>query len=301
VSNFWRGAGVILTVILIYKFIMKEDLIYVFEQNLGVDEAGVLRGILLGDKTGFRKELYEDLKKSGLVHLMVASGANVVLMSRFLIEQGAKFWGRKWAIGWGLSLIWGYAAWVGWEAPILRAGILVSIMYWGQILGRKYNLWRGVLLAGLIMFLIDFNFYKSVSFWLSMLSFGAIVIMDELKLKFFKGNVGQTVGVSLAVTPVLALVFGQISLVAPLSNFLVVFLVEVVSVLGVVGLILSSVGVEELVFWGLNPLLGYIVAVSEWSTRWKWAAVEVGFNWWMLLGWYMVLIFFVKKMYERRQ
>lgn len=298
-SNFWRGAGVVLTVILIYKFIIKDDLIYVIDQNLGGDEAAVLKGILLGDKSGFRKELYENLKKSGLVHLMVASGANVILMSRLLIEQGAKLWGRKWAIGWGLSLIWGYAAWVGFEAPILRAGILISIMYWGQLLGRKFNLWRAMILAVILMFMIDFEFYKSVSFWLSILSFGAIAVMDELKLKYLKSEVGQTVWVSLAVTPVLALVFGQISLVAPVSNFLVVFLVEVVSFGGVAGLLASSIGAEGIFFWGLSPILGYIVRVTEWSTKWKWAAVEVGFNWWLLVGWYCILVYFVKKLYER--
>lgn len=160
-------------------------------------------------------------------------------------------------------------------------------------------MWRAIVLVIILMLLIDLNFYKSVSFWLSMLSFGAIVVIDELKLNFFKSNIGQTIGISLSVTPVLAFVFGQVSLVAPLTNFLVVFLVETVSILGVIGLLLSIFGLEGLVFWGLNPILGYIVTVTEWSTRWRWAAIEIGFNWWILIGWYLVLVYLIKKRYGR--
>ena len=229
--DWWRGAGVVLTIFLIYKFIMKEDLIYVIERNLSGDEAAVLRGILLGDKSGFRKSLYENLKTSGLVHLMVASGSNVMLLSRWLIEGTARCWGRKWAIGWGLGLIWGYAAWVGWEAPIMRAGLLMSIYYWAQLLGRRFNLWRAIILTVGLMLVIEPDFYKSVSFWLSMVSFGAIVGAEEWKLRLTGSDLGMTVWVSLAVTPILALVFGKISLVAPVSNVAVLFLVEAISVM----------------------------------------------------------------------
>ena len=66
-KNWWRGEiirwGVlVLGIIMIYKFVNKDSLIYVIRQGLPPQEAGLLGGIILGDKSGFEKKFYENLK-----------------------------------------------------------------------------------------------------------------------------------------------------------------------------------------------------------------------------------------------
>ena len=80
---------------LIFMFIKKDSLIDMANQGLPPVESGVLVGMVLGDKTGISRDLYQLMKNSGLVHLVVASGANVMLIFGGLVEIGAMIFGRK--------------------------------------------------------------------------------------------------------------------------------------------------------------------------------------------------------------
>ena len=93
-------------------------------------------------------------------------------------------------------------------------------------------------------------------------------------------------------TPLLALTFGKISLVGPVVNVLVLGIVEIVSLLGLVGMILKPV------LWLAYPLLHYIVVLVELVGRFKWASVEVPFNIWMLFGWYVILGYYLCRSHE---
>jgi competence protein ComEC len=95
-------------------FVNKDSLMGVIYQNLPPLEAGLLGGMLLGDETGFEKEFWSLLKNSGLVHLVVVSGTNMMLVFGGLVENLAKILGRKKAIGVGFLIALWYLEMVGW-------------------------------------------------------------------------------------------------------------------------------------------------------------------------------------------
>ena len=273
----WKWFLVILIVILMYRFIERENLIGVIYRALPRQEAGLMTGIVVGDKTGFDKNFYDELKNSGLVHLVVVSGSNVMLLVGGLIEALAQFLGRKKTIIGGLALGWGYAGLVQWEVPVVRAILLVSIYYFAQLVGRKYNLMRGIILAVVIMMLADIRVLTSVSFWLSMAAFLAVVTTKNKWL--------INLSVMAWTVPILAMTFGKISLISPITNLLVVGMVEVMTILGMVG---AVTGIKE-ILWLALPWLKYLAMVVGWggTDRLVWS---VNFNWLMLVGWYLILI-----------
>lgn len=279
---------------LMYKFVNRDSLIYVIGQSLPAKEAGLLTGIILGDKSGFDKNFYKDLKISGVVHLVVVSGSNVMLLVGGVIENLAGYINRKKAILLGLLLGWWYVFLVGAEIPVVRAILLVSIYYWAQLLGRKYNLTRGVGLTAMIILISDFGAIKEVSFWLSFLAFIAIVLNKK------KNILWSTIWVSLWITPIIAFNFKEISLVAPISNVLVLAVAEVVMVIGVLGIsfgiMLPVLG--KLILWLALPFLKYFVWIVEGLASVKWASVKVDFNIWMFVGWYLVLGWFLVRKYK---
>lgn len=293
---FLKGMVVGGSLILIYKFVMRDSLIGVINHNLGPEEAGVLRGILLGDKGAFSKDFYRKLIDSGLVHLMVASGTNVMLLSKLLIEKSSYLLGRRWAIVWGLVLLWGYAGMVGFEAPIVRAAFLISFYYWAQLLGRKFDINRALIVTIILMLLVRLEFIKEVGFWLSLVSFWAITSRDRSFLgRRFGGVLGETLWVSLWVSPLLSMVFGRVNLIGVVSNVLVLFLVEIVSVLGVLGIVLSLISLERVVFWLLFPALRYVVMVVEWGAGVRMGSIELRINWVLMIGIYLLMIYGVKR------
>ncbi len=286
--------GLVVAIYLMYRFIDKQGLIDVVWRALPDREAGLLSGMLLGVKD-FEGQFYNDLKEVGLVHLVVASGANVALITRMVTEKLAGWLGRKRAVVLGLAAVWGYARMVGWEAPIIRAAILISIFYWGQLLGRKYNVLRGLGLAIIVMMVANFDYVTSVSFWLSVVAFGAIAIRNnEGQGKMWLVDDLKTTGwVSLWVSPILAKVFGEFSLVGPMIGAFCLFLVEYISVVGGVGVLVGLVWPfgGRLILMFLYPFLKYLVMVSEGVGSWSWITVDLNFNWYLLAGWYVVLLY----------
>ncbi len=269
-----------------YRFVKRDSLIYVVNQSLPGTEAGLLNGMLWGDKTGFSKDFYDQLKNSGLVHLVVVSGSNIILVFKGLVENLARFLGRKKAIGLGFVVVLGYLEIVGWEIPVVRAMILVSVMYWAQVLGRKYNLVRGIILSGLIIILAWPGSLGEVSFWLSFGAFIGVVTCP------WKGILASGFWVSLWISPIMGLFFGKINLVGLVSNMLVILVVETATVVGFLGSIMGVMilVLGKLVLWLIWPLLKYFSTVVEVVGSWRWVNLEVKFNYLILLGWYVILI-----------
>ena len=284
-----------------YKFIVRSVLIGCINEHLPALEAGLLNGILWGDKTGFGKEFYQLLQKTGIVHIVVVSGSNVMLVAGTVIELLAYVVTRQRAIVIGCLLMWWYAVMVGLEPPVLRAGLLLTLFYGAQLVGRRFEVWRALGLVVLLMVAIDWTMLKGASFWLSMAAFVGVITNNQIprnkqitnsKFQFIKQveeSFGQTIWISLWVTPILAMVFGKISIVGPALNVMVLGLVETISLIGIVGM------VGWPVLWLAYPLLHYVVGLVEVVGKWPWAVAEVGFNWWMLAGWYLILIYLISK------
>ena len=285
----------VLVIFLIYRFVKRDSLIYVVNQSLPGTEAGLLNGMLWGDKTGFSKDFYNQLKNSGLVHLVVVSGSNIILVFKGLVENLAKLIGRKKAIGLGFVVVLGYLDVVGWEVPVVRAMILVSVMYWAQILGRKYNLVRGLVLSVLIIVLAWPGSLIEVSFWLSFMAFIGVVTCP------WKNILASSFWISLWISPIMGLFFGKLNLIGPISNMLVMLVVETMTVVGFMGTFLGLVipVLGKIVLWPIWPLLKYFSTVVEIVGSWGWVSVEVEFNYLILLGWYVILIWGLIKLKNR--
>ncbi|HBP51083.1 MAG: internalization-related competence protein ComEC/Rec2 protein [Candidatus Shapirobacteria bacterium GW2011_GWE1_38_10] len=274
----------ILVWVLMYKFIERSDLIEVIERSLPSREAGLMSGMVWGEKGGIKGDLYKSLINTGLVHIVVVSGANLMIVGKSLIENLAKFVGRKTAIIGGGGLILTYVNLVGWQIPVIRAVLFLGIYYWAQILGRRFKIGRAIFLVGLVMILADFGVLGDVSFWLSMVAFVAVVLNQDA------GVFRNTVWVSLFVLPILSISFGTISLLTPITNFGALFLVEILTIIGFIGSLIGLLwqGLGGVVLATSYPLLRYLIEIVERAGSLG-GVLNFQFNWWMLAGWYLVL------------
>ena len=283
-------------IVFIYKFINKDSLIGVIFQTLPPREAALMAGMVFGDKNNFDKQTYYNFLNSGVIHIMVVSGTNMMLVFRGLVERMAGWVGRKRAIifGFGVSLI--YLNWVGWEVPVLRAFLMMTIFYWAQMLGRKFNLVRTMILIILIMVVADYRVLIGGSFYLSFVAFGAIT-MNFFKERKWWSDLWNSFWVNLWIFPILVLFFGKISLISPITNALILFLVEIVTILGIlgglVGLVVPILG--KLILWISLPLLKYILYMVDGVAGITIANMEIKFNWVWMVGWYLILIWILFK------
>ena len=269
---------------MIYKFINKHDLIWVMQRSLPSREAGLLSGMVWGEKGEISNGFYKLLKDTGLVHIVVVSGANLMIIGKSLIENLSKLLGRKMAIIGGGGVILIYVNLVGWQIPVVRAVLFLGIYYLAQILGRQFKTERAIIFVGLIMVLADFKIISDISFWLSMAAFLGVLLSQK------EGVFRNTIWVSLFVLPILSMSFGKISLLSPITNMGVFFLVEALTVIGfmgsLLGLLCQSLGRIFLMI--SYPLLRYLIEIVEGMGKIG-GVVSFQFNWWMLIGWYLIL------------
>jgi competence protein ComEC len=270
--------------ILIYKFINKNDLIDIIQRSLPRQEAALLAGMVWGEKGGMSNDFYILLKNTGLIHMVVVSGANLMIVGKNLIENLAKLVSRKIAIVFGGGVILLYVNLVGWQIPVVRALTFLGIYYWAQVIGRPFIMGRALLVVALIMFLADFKIITNVSFWLSMAAFVAVILSQK------EGIFKNTIWVSLFVLPILSITFGQISLITPITNLGVLFLVEILTIVGflgsLAGLLWEALG--RVVLMICYPFLRYIIEVVEGIGKIG-GVISFEFNWWMFLGWYLMI------------
>lgn len=282
--KFSKYLGLIVGWILIYKFIDKSVLIDNIRAALPVREAGLMVGMVWGEKKEMEWEFYNYLKNSGLIHVVVVSGANLMIIGRMLIENLAKFSGRRVAIIWGLGVVLIYVNAVGFEIPVVRAWLFLGLYYLAQLLGKRFKVSRALFLVGLLMVLSDYKVLLDISFWLSMLAFLGVVLTKD------RGVIVTTIWVSILILPILSMFFGKISLITPVANLGVLFLVEVITSLGFVGSLLGRVSLVAggVILQLAYPFLRYLVWVVELVGGWEAGVLDFRFNWWMMMGWYLI-------------
>ncbi len=136
------------------------------ESAMGVDDAALFTGLVIGDDARQPPEMVSAFRSSGLSHLTAVSGENVafVLAAASPLLRRLRPWWR-WAatvglIGWFMAL-------TRFEPSVLRAGVMAMLGCSAYVLGRQRSVVRLLASTVTILVLIDPMLVWSVGFWLS--------------------------------------------------------------------------------------------------------------------------------------
>lgn len=250
-------------------------------------QAALLNGILWGTKETMPRDFYEALRRTGTLHVIALSGMNITILVA-LIGKLTLFLGRKKAIFMTLLSIFVFIGFVGPSASVVRAGIMGSLTLIAVYFGRRdWSLLSLVLAAG-IMLIFFANWLTDVGFQLSFLATLGIILfaskpesqkargVREEILKKTKDNLQTTLAAQVFTLPVMLITFKQLSLIAPVTNVLVLWIVQPIMILGFILSLLS------LVFWPLAyPLawiiwlpLTYFIKIVELTAKLPFAAIN---------------------------
>ncbi len=209
------------------------------------ERGALLCGMLLGGSAGLSDEVREVFASNGLAHLLSVSGTHFALLAGFmlLLFRPVPTKPRKLCV---FLLLCAYAVLCGMKPPIMRGLCMSGVLLFGGSGGA-----RGNLLCLTAMVLLCFNpaWLLDVGF---QLSFGAVAGLIWLypKLKKFFCNylptiLGEAMAVTtaaqLAVLPLLVAYFHQLPLISLVSNILLVPILELATLLTILGLALDSI------------------------------------------------------------
>jgi ComEC/Rec2-related protein len=229
---------------LIYALNRIRDAAYQATANvLPVDEAALLAGMVYGGDDALSKQVRDDFRAAGLSHLVAVSGANLAVVTILLYGLLTATWfSRKRAALIAASILALTVIFVGFDASVVRAGLMGGILLLARFLGRPRSGGNALLLAAVMMMFLDPWLVFDLGFLLSVSATAGLMLLSqplEERLTFIpefgsmRGAIATALAAWLSTVPVIALVIGNVSLVSPFANILAVPFAFCIFLLGI--------------------------------------------------------------------
>ena len=137
--------------------------------------AGVLRAMLLGDRSFVDREESADFQKTGVFHVLVVAGLHVGAIAFLLFWLGRKLrMPTVLTVAITLALLFAYVAMVEQRPPVLRAALMASIVAIGAIFYRRLDLLNSAAVAALLLLIARPLLMADGSFQLTFVAIGCI-------------------------------------------------------------------------------------------------------------------------------
>ncbi len=251
-------------------------------------QAGLLRGMTLGDDSAMPTELRNAMRRSGLGHLVAASGANVALLILLVFALGAALAAPRSArLVFALFAIALYVPLAGSGASIQRAGVMGAAVLVAAIASRPSSRWYALLLAAIVTLALDPLAAEQPGWQLSFAAVAAIgalagPLRERLDARRVPALISEPVALTAAATlgsaPVAAAAFGTLSLVSLPANLAAALIVAPVTWLGMVAALVGQLSaplaapLTWLAYWPLSA----IIAIARFSASLPAAQVNAG-------------------------
>ncbi len=183
------------------------------ESSLPEPAAGLGEGLLLGVKQALGEELETAFRQTGIIHIVVLSGYNVMIVVTFLLYFLRSFVSARARVVFGLLGITAFALLVGLSATVVRACLMATVLLIAEATGRQYLALRALLLAAALMLLWNpYLLVYDIGFQLSFMATLGLILLSprfEAYLTFMptfaglRSFLGATVATQIAVLPLL--------------------------------------------------------------------------------------------------
>jgi competence protein ComEC len=245
---------------------------------------------VLGERSGIDREQWEVLTRTGTNHLVAISGLHVGLVAAMVFFLGRWAWSRSVHLAGRLAApraaalaalagAFGYSALAGFAVSTQRALIMSAVVLGALILGRTVRPASGLALALVGVLAVDPMSLLSFGFWLS---FGAVmVLLYAMGGRLADRGIWRRWGhaqwaVAVGLLPMLLLLFGRASVVAPLVNLVAVPLFSLLLLpLVLVASLLALLPGLDLPLVLTARLLGWCLALLQTAADWEWAAIHL--------------------------
>ncbi|MDO5694018.1 MAG: DNA internalization-related competence protein ComEC/Rec2 [Pseudomonadota bacterium] len=260
--------------------------------------AGIVAALVTGDQNVIERADWDVFRATGVAHLMSISGLHITMFSWLAVALVGALWRRlgRWAgaarwnpclwlpaptaalIG-GVALAAGYALFSGWGVPAQRTVLMLATFALLKLSGLRWPWWLTWLLACAVVLAADPWALLQAGFWLSFVAVAILFATDSradgaagtgAKAGFFIKLLREQWVVTLALTPLSLILFGQASVVGLLANLLAIPAVTVViTPLALAGMLWAPLWTAA--GWALLPLAWVLRALSTWP----WASVSM--------------------------
>jgi competence protein ComEC len=261
-------------------------------------EAGIVAALVTGDQQSIERSDWDVFRTTGVAHLMSISGLHItmfawgaVIVVGWLYRRSTRlclaYPAPQAALLGGLLLATLYAVFSGWGVPSQRTIWMLVTITLLRLFGKRWP-WPTVwILACVVVVVIDPWALLQAGFWLSFVAVGVLFatdvgqytehnknssgdvvklstsrrLVETIKKKLWMGGREQFI-ITMVLTPLTLLLFGQVSVVGLLANaFAIPWVTLVVTPLAMLGTLFSPLW--DLAGWSTTVLSLYLGALSH--------------------------------------
>lgn len=250
-----------------YLFQVRRQLEKKISQGLPFPHSSVYKAVLLGNREDISESWEERFSKSGVAHLLAISGTHIVIISGLLVSLGQLFGFKKGKYIFASMLLLLFVLLVGAPTSAIRASLMGLLLFLSKAVHRERSSFRSLIFVGTGMLIVNpLLILKDVGFQLSFAAAAGIILFSPKIKKFLttppeKTNLIQSfraklanlfskskfITESLSVTlsaqtfalPLVAIHFGFLPFLAPISNLFLAPLLPVIMLSGLLSLFLS--------------------------------------------------------------
>lgn len=241
----------------------------VINQVLPEPHAGLLAGMLFGTKATLSKDFLDALTKTGTLHIVALSGMNISILADICATTFLRVTSRRVASLATVLIIIGFVWFVGVSASVVRAAIMGSLALLAVMTGRPtWSLFSFILTVG-SMLLVKPSWIGDLSFQLSALATLGIILFGKKQKNVIGDTLQTTLSAQVFTIPLILFTFRRISLVSPLTNVLIGW---VIAPLTGIGMALAFLGwiwlpIGYVFGWVSWVLLEYLILMVNWTAK----------------------------------
>lgn len=264
--------------------------------------SGLGEGVLLGVKRGLGENLERTFRETGIIHIVVLSGYNVMIVVEVMTYVLAFFFFPRTRMFLGIGLVGVFAILVGFSSTVVRASLMAILLIIARATGNVYAVLRALMLALALMLIWNpYLLVHDIGFQLSFLATLGLILFSlhiEKYLTYVPEKYGvrmfltATISTQLAVLPILLYHTGLFSVVGVVVNVLVLPMVPIAMLLtfltGATALLSGVLG-AVCGFFGYLSLM-YIIRIAEFFDALPFTSFSVDtFPFWIVIASYVLM------------
>ena len=236
---------------------IKEFWAGILDSGFDRDDAGIMKAVLLGDKSSLSDEIKELYKRSGILHIMAISGLHISLigMGLYKLLKRLKVPGAA-AAAVCVAVMWGYGSMTGMSVSAGRAVFMFGMKMTADMIGRTYDMLTALALSAVFILTEQPLYVKHSGF---LLSFGAVAgigivlpfleerlhclgMKKQIPMKLIKGILPGA-AIFLTTFPIQIYFYYQYCVYSVFLNLLIVPLMTLVMISGLAVLLIGTLEV----------------------------------------------------------
>lgn len=295
-----------------YYYIYKVKNYFVFRLNkiLSEPQASFLAGLLIGARKSIPADLTEVFRITGTTHIIAVSGFNITIIVNLFAIIFIKYLPlpRKASFALVLLAIFVFVIITGAPASIIRAALMGCLVLIAQYLGRLSKIANTLIFSAVVMLIVNPKILiYDAGFQLSFLATIGLVYLTPILEKYFcwlpekftlQESITTTMAAIVMTLPLILFSFGNLSIIAPISNLLILPFIPIAMAFGfLAGIVaLFSIKLGAILGWLVWLVLTYMIKVLELLSRIPYAYIKIeNFSVFLLIGSYLLMILWIKK------